>query len=172
MIHDSGCKIQCLAFVTFFFEHTYYSIVSIPEDQDTSTQGISKSEDQDRKMAGFERLWVWQKAHKLMLEIHKICRSLPPLERFKLRDQLERSSSSVADNIAEGHSSYYYQEKIKGFNTARREAGETQNHIRSLQGKSYIGHKIADDLMTRYEEVIRGINGYINWVRRKRSSKK
>ena len=107
-----------------------------------------------------------------MLEVHKICRGLPRQERFKLRDQLERSSSSVADNIAEGHSSYYYQEKIKGFNTARREAGETQNHIRSLQGNSYLTRKIAEDLMTRYEEVIRGINGYINWVRRKKGAKK
>jgi len=83
--------------------------MSLSEDQDTSTQGISKSGDQGRKVAGFERLWVWQKAHKLMLEIHKICRGLPSRERFKLRDQLARSSSSVADNIAEGHSSYYYQ---------------------------------------------------------------
>ena len=143
------------------------------EDQDTSGQRISASEDQGKtRIAGFERLWVWQKAHKLMLEVHRICRSLPRQERFKLRDQLERSSSSVPDNIAEGHSSYYYQEKIKGFNTARKEAGESQNHIRSLEGKGYINRQIADDLMNRYEEVIRGINGYINWVRRKRKSRK
>ena len=143
------------------------------EDQDTRGQNISKPEDQEKtKIAGFERLWVWQKAHKLMLAVHKICRSLPSHERFKLRDQLERSSSSVADNIAEGYSSYYYQEKIKGFNTARKEAGETQNHVRSLQGKGYVSREIADDLMCRYEEVLRGINGYINWIRRKRGSKK
>ena len=107
-----------------------------------------------------------------MLEVHKICRSLRRHERFKLRDQLERSSSSVADNIAEGYSSYYYQEKIKGFNTARKEGGETQNHIRSLQGKRYITRKIADDIVGKYEEVLRGINGYINWIRRKRGSSK
>jgi four helix bundle protein len=143
------------------------------EDQGTRGQGIRKPEHQENtRIAGFERLWVWQKAHKLMLDIHRICRSLPRHERFKLRDQLERSSSSVADNIAEGYSSYYYQEKIKGFNTARKEAGETQNHIRSLQGKGYVTRQIADDLMTKYEEVIRGINGYINWIRRKRGSKK
>jgi four helix bundle protein len=147
--------------------------MSVSEDQDTSGQRISASEDQGKtRIAGFERLWVWQKAHRLMLEVHRICRSLPRQERFKLRDQLERSSSSVPDNIAEGHSSYYYQEKIKGFNTARKEAGESQNHIRSLEGKGYINRQIADDLMNRYEEVIRGINGYINWVRRKRKSRK
>jgi len=107
-----------------------------------------------------------------MIEVHQICQKLPRHERFKIRDQIERSSSSVADNIAEGHSSYYYQEKIKGFNTARKEAGETQNHIRSLQGKRYIDKTIADNIIGRYEEVIRGINGYINWVRKKKGAKK
>ena len=146
--------------------------MSIPGDQNISGKNISGSEDQGKPMAGFERLWVWQKAHKLMLEVHKICKTLPRQERFRIRDQIERSSSSVPDNIAEGHTSYYYQEKIKGFNIARKEAGETQNHIRSLQGKHYITDEIANDIVSRYEEVIRGINGYINWVREKKGAKK
>lgn len=107
-----------------------------------------------------------------MLEVHKICEVLPRRERFNLRDQIERSSSSVPGNIAEGHTSYYYQEKIEGFNIARKEAGETQNHIRTMQGKNYIEREIANDIINRYEEVIRGINGYINWVREKRGDKK
>jgi four helix bundle protein len=133
---------------------------------------IRESADQNKAVAGFERLWVWQKAHALMIELHQICQKLPRHERFKIRDQIERSSSSVADNMAEGHTSYYYQEKTKGFNTARKEAGETQNHIRSLQGKGYIDKTIADSIIGKYEEVIRGINGYINWVRKKKGAKK
>lgn len=142
------------------------------EDQDISGQGIRVSGCQGKAIAGFERLWVWQKAHRLMLEIHQICRSLPFDERYKIKDQLERSSSSVPDNIAEGHTSYYYQDKIKGFCVARKEAGETQNHIRSLQGKKYMAGTVANELMERYEEVIRGINGYINWVREKKGAAK
>ncbi len=123
-------------------------------------------------VAGFEKLWVWQKAHQLMLEVHEIAKRLPRDERFKRRDQIERPSSSVVDNIAEGHTSYYYKEKIKGFYTARKEAGETQNHLRSLEGKKYISSEMARDLIARYEEVIRGINGYVRWVREKRGDKK
>jgi four helix bundle protein len=125
-------------------------------------------EGKDRPIAVFEKLWVWQKAHKLMLEVHEICRTLPSSERFRKRDQLERSSSSVPDNIAEGYSSYYYQDKIKGFNVARKEAGETQNHIRALEGKNYISSSQAADLLNRYEEVIRGLNGFMNFIRAKR----
>jgi len=127
---------------------------------------------QEKGVAGFEKLWVWQKAHQLMIEVHEICKKLPYHERFKIKNQLERSSSSVTDNIAEGHTSYYYQDKIKGFNAARKEAGESQNHIRTLQAKEYITEDKADDLVLRYEEVIRGINGYINWVREKKGAKK
>ena len=89
---------------------------------------------QEEGIAGFEKLWVWQKAHLLMVEVHEICKNLPYHERFKIKDQLERSSTSVTDNIAEGHTSYYYQDKIKAFNVARKEAGESQNYIRTLQG--------------------------------------
>lgn len=127
---------------------------------------------QEKGIAGFEKLWVWQKAHQLMIDVHEICKKLPYHERFKVKDQIERSSTSVTDNIAEGHTSYYYQDKIKAFNVARKEAGESQNHIRTLQVKKYITGGQADDIIVRYEEVIRGINGYINWVREKKGVKK
>ena len=127
---------------------------------------------QKKGIAGFEKLWVWQKAHLLMVEVHEICKKLPYHERFKIKDQLERSSESVTDNIAEGHTGYYYQDKIKAFNVARKEAGESQNHIRTLQAKEYITEDQADGIIMRYEEVIRGINGYINWVREKKGAKK
>lgn len=107
-----------------------------------------------------------------MLEVHEMCRTLPREERFKKRYQLERSSSSVPDNIAEGHTSYYYKDKIKGFNVARKEAGETQNHITALRDKGYIRLEMAEGMNRRYEEVIRGINGYMRWVREKAGYKK
>jgi four helix bundle protein len=134
--------------------------------------GNKQDNNREKGIAGFEKLWVWQKAHLLMVEVHEICKKLPYHERFKIRDQLERSSASVTDNIAEGHTSYYYQDKIKAFNVARKEAGESQNHLRTLQAKEYITKDKADDIVMRYEEVIRGINGYINWVRKKKGAKK
>jgi hypothetical protein len=75
--------------------------------------GNKQDNNQEKGIAGFEKLWVWQKAHLLMVEVHEICKKLPYQERFKTKDQLERSSASVTDNIAEGHTSYYYQDKIK-----------------------------------------------------------
>ena len=138
----------------------------------TNKQVIGTSGNQAEQTAGFEKLWVWQKAYNLMLEIHKFCKTLPREERFRLRDQIERSSSSVCDNVAEGYTSYYYNDKIKGFNIARKEAGETQNHIRVMAGKNYLDSKHSQVWVKSYEEIIRGINGYIRYIREKKGAKK
>jgi four helix bundle protein len=140
--------------------------------QGIGMEKIDNPENQKKPVAGFEKLWVWQKAHKLMQEIHKFCKALPKEERFRIRDQTERCSSSVCDNIAEGYTSYYYNDKIKGFNVARKEAGETQNQIRKLEGKGYLDSKRSQAWVEAYEEIIRGINGYNRYIREKKGSKK
>ena len=55
-------------------------------------------------ITGFETLRIWQEAHRLMIEVHNIARTFPRNEQFRLGNQIERSSSSVAANIAEGYS--------------------------------------------------------------------
>lgn len=79
-------------------------------------------------MPTFKDLWIWKESHQLMLEIHELAKSLPQEEKYRKKDQIERSSSSVPDNITEGYLAYYYQDKIKSFYVARKEAAETQNH--------------------------------------------
>ena len=49
-------------------------------------------------------LIVWQKSHELVLEIYKVTRNFPDIERFGLTQQIRRSSVSVAANIVEGKS--------------------------------------------------------------------
>ena len=107
-----------------------------------------------------------------MQELHRFCQTLPREERFRLRDQLERSSSSVCDNIAEGYTAYYYNDKTKGFLTARKEAGETQNQIRQASGKGCLDKRRAQAWVEEYETVIRGINGYVRYVREKKGAKR
>lgn len=121
-------------------------------------------------MPTFRDLWIWQEAHGLMLEVHDFVKILPAYEKFRKRDQIERSSSSVPDNISEGYAAYYYNEKIKGMLTVRKEAAETQNHIEALAGKKYLSRAKADNWINRYEKVIAGINSFVNYIRDKRSA--
>ena len=123
-------------------------------------------------MPTFKDLWIWKESHQLMLEIHVFVKNLPNDERYRKRDQIERSSSSVPDNISEGYVAYYYNEKIKGMFTARKEAGETQNHIEALVGKNYLDRKTGDDWFKRYEKIIAGINSFVNYIRNKSKEEK
>ncbi|MDO8497470.1 MAG: four helix bundle protein [bacterium] len=117
---------------------------------------------------GFEKLRIWKKAYDLMMEVHTICKTLPLSEKYIFKSQSERSSSSVVDNIAESNTSYYYNDKIKAAYVARKEAGETQSHLRKMEGKKYITSDKTNYLIDEYEGLIRGINAYVNYVCEKR----
>lgn len=53
-------------------------------------------------MESFENLHAWKEAHKLVLMVYKETKSFPSEERYRLIDQICRSSSSIAANLAEG----------------------------------------------------------------------
>ena len=124
------------------------------------------------KKPGFENLRIWKKAYELMLKIHEICKSLPREEKYRLVDQTERSSSSVVDAIAEGYSTYYFNDKIKSFYLARREAGESQSHLKKMEGMRYLDQERTSELVSEYEGLMRGINAFINEIKRQRDAKK
>ena len=124
------------------------------------------------KRKTFRDLWIWQESHDLMLVIHEFCKSLPTDERYRKRDQIERSSSSVPDNISEAYLAYYYNDKIKGLYVSRKEAGETQNHIEGLVGKGYLDRDRAEKWIESYEKIIAGINSFVSYIRKKSTKEK
>ena len=52
---------------------------------------------------GFERLVVWQKAHRFVLAVYQVTKNFPAEEKFGLTSQLRRASVSIPANIAEGY---------------------------------------------------------------------
>jgi len=53
-------------------------------------------------MQDFRNLEVWNKAHKLTLEVYRLTESFPRTEVFGLSIQLRRGAASIATNLAEG----------------------------------------------------------------------
>ena len=51
---------------------------------------------------GFRKLIAWQESHTLTVSIYKITEIFPSSERFGLISQLQRASSSIGAQIAEG----------------------------------------------------------------------
>lgn len=111
------------------------------------------------RKAGFEKLRIWREAHDLMLKVHRIANTLPYSEKDR-KSQMRRSSSSVADNIAECYGGFYFKDKIKCLVVARKEASETQNHLIAVRDGKMLNESIANDLISRYQGLIIGINSY------------
>lgn len=53
-------------------------------------------------MRDFRKLDVWEKSHRLVLEIYKITQNFPATEQYGLTSQMRRSAASIPTNIAEG----------------------------------------------------------------------
>ena len=53
-------------------------------------------------MQSFRNLKVWEKAHKLVLDVYNSSRSFPRDELYGLTSQMRRASVSIGANIAEG----------------------------------------------------------------------
>lgn len=52
----------------------------------------------------FKKLLIWQEAMELVDQSYYLTSSLPDYEKYGLRSQMNRSSVSIASNIAEGSS--------------------------------------------------------------------
>lgn len=125
---------------------------------------------------GFEGLKVWQKAHTLMLDIHKklipVILKIAPDEKYDLVSQIRRASKSVPANIAEGHGRFYYGDNVRFCNNARGSLDETVNHLNVALDLEYCSKPLYDDLRTQADEIRRMLNGYIEWLKEKKIGEK
>lgn len=53
-------------------------------------------------MRPFQDLIVWQKAHRVTLEVYRLTTTFPKSELYGLTSQMRRSAASIPTNIAEG----------------------------------------------------------------------
>ncbi len=88
--------------------------------------------------SSFEELEAWKECRKLRQMIAILVKSFPEYEKFRLTDQILRSSKSSCANIYEGHGRYHYQENIQFCRIARGSLSETHNHLTDALDEKYI----------------------------------
>ena len=91
------------------------------------------------KPQSFTDLDVYKEARKLRKSISKLTKQyFPQEEKFRLTDQIIRSSRSITANIAEGNGRFYYLENIKFCRVARGSLEETLEHLITAYDEEYI----------------------------------
>ena len=121
--------------------------------------------------AGFEELEVWKKSRALKLEIRELVQSFPPEEKYRLTDQLIRSTRSVCTQIAEGHGRSTWPEKIRYCVIARGSLSELLNHLIDATDECYIRDEKLNHFKNKITEVEKLLNGYIKYLEKRATIK-
>jgi four helix bundle protein len=100
----------------------------------------------DNNNFGFEELELWKKVRSLKNDIRKIVKQFPAEEKFRLTDQITRSSRSINALITEGHGRFTYPDQIHYCIQARGSLTETINHLFDALDENYITDEILNAL--------------------------
>lgn len=108
-----------------------------------------------RKFRSFEDLEAWKKARKLRKKVSNLVKKFPKDEKYRMVDQMIRSSRSITSNIAEGYGRYHFQENIQFCRQARGSLFELLDHIICAKDESYIKNDQFEQLKKTYSIVTR-----------------
>ena len=117
----------------------------------------------------FEDLPVWQAAQELAVDVFALVEDCAFAFKGDVRDQLQRSSLSISNNVAEGFERGSTSELLMYLYVARGSAGETRSGLRfalRLAERGLLKSQISDlksqisDLIPRCESVSRQIRAW------------
>ncbi len=117
-------------------------------------------------MNSFTDLEVWKKSRVLRNHITDLVKTFTADEKYRLSDQIIRSSRSIGNNIAEGHGRFHYADAAKFLINARGSAAETIDHLIIALDNNFIDEKVFESFKTDCEACMKMINGYINYLRK------
>ena len=108
---------------------------------------------------GYEDLEVWQKAIDWASEIVSMCNDLETdRKHFRLIEQLESASSSVAMNIAEGKGRYSKKEFVQFLYVARGLLYETLTLLEIFSRQGWLSSGKHADLKQEGKEIVKMLN--------------
>ena len=114
-------------------------------------------------MQCFTDLKVWQRSHKLALEVYRVTTNFPSAERFGLISQLRRAAASIPTNIAEGSKRESNQEYARFLNIAEGSLAETEYLLMLSRDMRFLARHAADALLKEITEIA----GMLNALKKK-----
>jgi four helix bundle protein len=112
------------------------------------------------------------------LDVYKECRILrknvstlvtthfPVQEKYRLTDQVIRSSRGITACISEGYGRFHYQENIQFCRIARGSLNETLEHLITAFDEKYVDSEELLTFKTHIDKCGQLLNGYINYLKK------
>ena len=113
----------------------------------------------------FEDIEAWQKARELSKEIFEITMTGTFAKDFSLRDQINRATGSIMDNIAEGFERGGTREFIQFLAIAKGSAGEVRSQLYRALDRKHLENSQHILLLDNITKVSKMINGFITYLR-------
>jgi four helix bundle protein len=111
----------------------------------------------------FKDLIVYQKAHKLAMDIFELSKKFPKEEKFSLTDQIRRSSRSVSSCIAESWAKRLYRKAfVNKLTDSLGEEFETEDWLAYSRDCMYISNAEYEQMISGYDEVRKMLISMIN----------
>lgn len=114
----------------------------------------------EKSMRDFKKLKVWEKSHKLVLEIYDLTKNYPHDEFFGLSSQIRRAVTSVPTNIAEGCGRESIKELIRCITIAKGSATELEYLIFLSYELNLINSEKFTEINKKIIEVKKMLSGY------------
>ena len=109
---------------------------------------------------GLENLWIYKLAEDLEVKVYEVTKLFPRDEIYRSVDQLRRSSSSAADNIAEHYHKTTTKEKLRFLANSKGEIEETKRGILKSARKNFLDESKAKELAEQYTILMKGTQAY------------
>lgn len=115
-----------------------------------------------------ENLDVYKINREFRKKIYRLTKNLPEHEKFNLIIQMRRAALSLTNNIAEGHGRFHYQENIQFLRESRGSLEELIDDINVCIDEKYSDETKLNHLKQEGYELIKKINGYIKYLRKRK----
>lgn len=107
----------------------------------------------------YRRLDVYKDAKQLAINVNEALKSFPKEERYALTNQLQRASTSVMFNIAEGFGRYGSKERIHFLDIANGSLMEVSSQIELAEAYHYISTTQREEFDNQILSIVKQLAG-------------
>jgi len=113
----------------------------------------------------FEDLEIWKNARIICQDIYLLQKNTNLKNDFKLYSQLNGSSGSVMDNIAEGFERNGNKEFCQFLSIAKASCGETRSQFYRVLDRNYISKEEFDIIVEKLSSLSKQISSFMTYLK-------
>ena len=116
------------------------------------------------KIEKFEDLEILNKSREICIDIETLFETTNLGKRFSIRDQMDRSSGSIMDNIAEGFERNGNREFVNFLSFSKGSCGELKSQLYRALDKKLISQNEFENLAVKIELVKNKIGAFMKYL--------